>query len=244
MVDWKDWYFERARQRVTPEAKDLFWKQIKPGCSNKVLAQIAKGVLDIEDPHVVDWRFLRPAHVFLRADALDKQTLSGAMNNIKRIVTNGAQRRISSWFMDQLGWRPGVEKQTQISILSEDEFSQIESGAISGLPDDLAMGVKAMMRLMYYAGMSSRQVAIIKSEDITLVDGRMLLYSRGLLYELPDHIRLPLAAWIRMRAEKKQRGRKVKSDGTGKVFRADQARVVSKLPKLPDTFKSIRRLRA
>lgn len=240
-MNWIDWYFQRARQRVSAQAHDLFWNQIKPACSSKMLAQICQGTLDIPDPTVVDWRFIRPAHLWLKRDSLDKRTLSTGMYNIKRIVAAGGQRRINPWFIKQMGWKSSAESRV-ISLLSEADYDLIEVSALEGLPEDFALGVRAILRLMYYAGISHSRLAQIRYNDIVFVDGRTLVYSGGYLLELPPHVSLPLIAWIRHRAEAVTKGRKP-SGGDSRVFRVDQARVGAKFPKLIDTYNSLRRLR-
>ena len=239
MTDWKDWYFAKAKGRPSKDAVSLFWDVIKPGCSSKMMAQISQAVLDIEDPRLVDWRFLRPGHIWLRREDIDKRTAIAGMHNIKRLAAMGVQRRMHSWFHEQLGWVPKTNTLKQLEITHEADFLEIEKGAVEGLPRDLSTGVQAILRLMYYGGLTAHQAGSIKFEDLTYVDGRVLIYSRGLLLEVPDHVRFILMDWIRLRST----GRRVKTDGNSKIFRIDQYRVAVQFPKLPDTLRSIRRLR-
>lgn len=238
-MNWVDWYFERARVRPDQAARNLYWKEIGPGCSNRMLAQVAQVVLDMPDPTMVDWRFLRPGHLWLKHDQIDRRTLSAAMSNIKRIASKGAQRRVHPWFNNQMGWERAKASKS-LNILTEEDYILVEEGATSGIATDLGLGVRTALRLMYYAGLQPGLLARLELDDILEVDGRMLLYSSGRLLEMPDHIRLVLAPWLRYIREAKLKGRKAKA---AKVFRTDVIRIANQFKSLTETYFSLRRLR-
>lgn len=239
-TDWKVWYFSKARKPPSKRVFNLLFNEIGPGCSNKMLAAIAEGVLDIGNPFAVDWRFIRPAHIWMMRHKMDRRTMSAGMSNARRLVSKGIQRRVNPWILDQLGWKV-YKKVGALEIVDEDQFKAIEDGAVLGQPEDLAVGIRAILRLIYYAGLNATQAGMIRYDDLVYADGRALLYKSGRLIELPDHVRLPIAEWIRVRAEKRTRGRLLPN---ALIFRADQKAVCYKHTKLSETFKSFKRLSA
>ena len=240
---WIDWYFERAKRTPSAEDHDFYFKTIKPSMSPKMMRQVAKVVLDSDNPHTVDWRAVRPAHFWLKKDQLDKRTLAAAMSNAKRLAAKGVTRRFNRWFEKQLGW-DRKSTRTNIEILSEDQYLEIEREAMKGMAEDMAAGIRAFMRLMYYVGLTPGAVASLKREDLVQADGRVLIFKTGRLYDLPDHVRLPLTAWLRIKAQAQHKGHRAKSPGKLRLFRVDHHRIAGKFPKLNGTFKSLKRLGA
>lgn len=242
-MNWVDWYFERAKRPPSAEDHDFYFRTIKPSMSPKMMGQVAKVVLDIDNPHTVDWRFLRPAHFWLKKDMLDNRTLVAAMSNAKRMAAKGVTRRFNRWFEKQLGWERKSTR-SHLEILTEDQYLEIEREALNGIPEDMAAGLKAYMRLMYYAGFSPGACASLKREDMIQADGRVLIFKAGRVYDLPDHVRLPLLAWLRIKAQATHKGHRAKNPGRLRLFRLDMHRIASKFPKLNETYKSVKRLSA
>lgn len=242
-MNWIDWYFERANRPPSADDHEFYFKTIKPSMSPKMLRQVAKVVLDNDNPHTVDWRFLRPAHFWLKKDLLDHRTLIAAMSNAKRLASKGVTRRFNRWFDKQLGWEHKRASRI-IEILSEDKYLEIEREAVKGMAEDLSVGLRAFMRMMYYTGLSAGAVSSLKVEDLIMVDGRALVYKAGKIYDLPDHVRLPLVAWLRVKAGATHRGYRAKKPGNLRLFRLDHHRIANKFPKLPETYKSLKRLSA
>ena len=233
---WMQWYFDKAREPAPPLIRRLFWYDIKPGTSPKALASIAKGVLDIDDPHVVDWRNVRTFHLYVKRDNLSPRTVLSALSNMARISSRGIQRVMPSWFRYFTGWSKREVGKAVLEVTDEETFRLIVQEVTSGQPEDMQLGTAALFSIAYYLGLKTSQANGLRFEDLIMVDGKAYLAKVGRLIELPDHVRLPLAAWLRVRRAKKT--------ADFYVFKPPQKRALAKYPTLYETHVSLKRMRA
>lgn len=232
---WQSWYFEQAKKPVSPFIRNLFWNEIKPGTSPKMLATIAKGVLDIDDPYVIDWRSVRPAHLYLKRDEVSPRATLSALSNMSRMSSRGLQRVMPSWFRYFTGWSVRQVAAKTLNVIEEEEFATILKEATHGQSEEFSLGVRALFGIAYYCGLRSSQAGTLVLDDLIAYDGRTFIAKYGRLIELPDHVREPLAAWMRVK--------KLRS-GTKLLFSTNQKRALAKYPKLYETHVSLKRMRA
>lgn len=236
MIDWKSWYFERARTPPTPLKKNLFWNEIKPGCSKKQLETIGKGVLDKPDPTMIDWSLVRSTHLYLKREEVSNRALLSALSNMTRMASKHLMRYSGGWFKKYIGWEKSRTQSSRLEVLEEEGFRAILAEISTGQSHEMSAGLNCIFTLAYYCGLRTSQVGLIRADDLVSVDGKTYLFKVGRLIELPDHVRLPLAHWIRTRP----RIRKTKNP---LLFKIEQRRVLSKYPKLHETYMSLRRMR-
>lgn len=232
---WQTWYFEQAKKPVTPFVRNLFWNVTKPGTSPKMLATISKGVLDIDDPYVVDWRNVRAAHLYLKRDNISPRATLSALSNMSRMNSHGLQRVIPSWFRYFTGWSVRQVAAKTLNVIEEEEFAAILEEVTHGQSKEFSLGVRALFSIAYYCGLRGAQAGNLVLDDLIAYDGRTFLAKYARLIELPDHVREPLSAWIRVKKLRK---------GTKFLFSTNQKRALAKYPKLYETFVSLKRMRA
>lgn len=232
-INWKDWYFAKAKQ-PDPFVTKLVFDVIKPGCTLKIMEQISQGVLDVENPFVVNWRFVRFSHAWLKRDVVDRRTFNASLTLHMRLAGRGFYRGLSGWIQKAAGWTRKADK-TALSFITEQQYMDIEKAALHHMPKELAIGVTAAMRLVYYCGLKASTVYSLKREDVVNVDGRTLLYKSGKLYDLPDHVRVPLAEWIRRPTIRPGVAR-------GRIFNVAVNKALIAAKELHSTFTSMRRL--
>lgn len=236
-MDWKDWYFARAKVAPSPLMRRLFWDEIKPGCSKKQLGIISKSVLDIDDPTKVDWTRIRAGHLYLRRDAISQRAALSAMSNITRLMSKGLIARTSEWFREFSGWKKKAAKTQPHQVVDEETFRNILEESTKGMPDDVKKGTEALLCLAYYCGLKTSQAGLVRQNDFLQTDGRLYLYKVGRLIELPDHVRSPIHIWLRARKLGKAAG------PNPALFRQEHRKILSKYPRLYETYASLRRMR-
>lgn len=236
-INWMDWYFSHPK-KTDPEITKLVFDVVKPGCSKKALTQIAKGVLDIDNPYLVNWKFFRMGHAYLKMSNLDRRTFGSAVSHSLRLSSKGFFRAPAPWVRIAAGWpKQDKKRNKELIFIPEDKFLEIEAAATQEAPTEMALGIRVALRLSYYCGMPINAVSTIRLEDLVEANGQTLLYKSGSLYDLPDHVRVPLAEWIRVRYEHTR-----KVTPRTRVFTPPVYRAVAPIKTLHQTFYSIRKL--
>lgn len=236
-MNWQEWYFQKAKEPIAPNLKRLLWDEIKMGCSRKQLEIVSKAVLDESDPTKVDWTRVRSAHLFIKHDKLSGRAALSAVSNLTRLASKGLVRKTNEWYRQYAGWHRKRDQSPVPQVMTPDVFDKLLLEIKTTVNSHDAMAVEALFCLSYYCGLKVSQAGLVRQDDFILHDGRTFLFANGRFIELPDHVVIPLMTWLRNKKLGHQAGK------NPSIFRIEHRRVLSKYPKLHETYAAIRRMR-
>jgi len=234
-TDWKEWYLSRASQAPSARRRHLIWNEIRPGCSKKQLAVIAKGVLDIEDPTKVDWCSVRATHMYLALDRTNTKAIMSGMSNLTRFVSKGMIRRSCNWFRLFVGWSKVRHLNKVLEVIDQEKFASIIVEIMKNQPQEHALALSAIFHLAYYTGLRSSQLGHLRASSVFNVDGKVLIFASGRLIELPPHVLVPLKAYLRVK-----KATRAKDPA---LFKPEVKLALAKYPTITDTYISLARMR-
>ena len=234
-MDWKSWYLDRAKVPADAKRKRLIWDEIKPGCSKKQLAALAKNVLDMDDPLQVDWCSVRATHFYLAKDNTNHRALMSGVSNMTRMVSKGTIRKNCNWFRVFLGWSKTKYLSKTLEIIDHDKFLDIVLEVTKNQPHETALGLSAIFHMAYYTGLKAAQLGHIRASNMFTVDGKVLVFASGRLIELPPHVLVPLKTYLRTR-------KPIRSKDPA-LFKIEHKQALGRYPTLTDTYTSLARMR-
>lgn len=235
-MSWIDWYFERANREPSPRLKDLLFREVRPGCSMKQLEVIGKAVLDKDRPAEVDWTRIRSLHLYLKRDKLSERAILSAVGNMQRLASKGLIRRVNEWWRKESGYAKKQRMGTPTELLDEDAFLQSLEEVVAGQPRDVALGIRLGLLMAYYCGIKGSLVSTLVREDFLYLNGRTLVYSQGLLLELPPQVDDALKALLATQ----DRRRSPRS----RIFIPEVARALRAYTTIHHTAVTLRKMRA
>lgn len=180
----------------------------------------------------ISWSRMRFWHLFDKG--VPDAEVGQAAVIFSRLRTINKHPGLPSGWRDMLRERPVARGRNRVTLMSEDEFERL-------LASKLPLGVSPLAyRLSYYCGLLSRTLGCARVEDFHRIGGRYMIYERGRLVTLPDHLVPEFEKHIEHVLSTRSVTKRFRSPS---VFTAREIKDISRHPEMTGTVASLRNIR-